>query len=192
MPFEFQMTNNPTPTPYCILEHRHRYAAWAASRASSTKTCRFDVNTGKRIIEAVGLPQLLKHPDLLPSCGEMDVSHNLWREAAIQAAARHGLEVFGHGVAAKLINVYLKGAFVCGGSEMHERVMALHPPIDSLLLEELYANDVGGHRKIWAKARKLRWSKFTAEQYQEVINGIRASMGGRPLWQIEQHWRGYQ
>lgn len=177
---------------YCILEHKHRYSAWAASRAASTKTCRFDVNTGKRIIEVVGLQHLLVNADLLPSSTEMDASHKLWCETAIDAAISHGLTGFGHGVAAKLINVYLKGAFVCGGLEMHERVVELHPPIDSLLLDELYKNDVGGRKKTWALARKRRWSKFDADQYQEVIGCIRLAMNGRPLWQIEEHWRGYQ
>jgi hypothetical protein len=187
------MTTVDTTSAYCILEHRHRYASWAAARAASTsKTCRFTVETGKRIIEAVGLPSLLASPDLLPSSDEMDVAHGRWRDAAIESATGFGLVGFGHGVAAKLINVYLKGAFVCGGSDTHERVVALHPPIDSLLLEELYKNDVGGQRKTWAKAKVQRWSKFNAEQYQEVIDSIRISMAGRPLWLIEEHWCGYQ
>lgn len=174
------------------MEHRHRYAAWAAARAASTKTCRFTVETGKRIIESIGLPSLLAHPDLLPPSDEMDFVHSQWRESAIASAISFGLVGFGHGVAAKLINVYLKGAFVCGGADAHERVIALHPPIDSLLLEELYKNDVGGQRKTWAMAKARRWSKFNAEQYQEVIDSIRISMAGRALWLIEEHWCGHQ
>jgi hypothetical protein len=45
---------------------------------------------------------------------------------------------FTHGIAAKLVNVYLKSVFVCGGRHDHPRVRALHPPIDSLLLDALY------------------------------------------------------
>jgi hypothetical protein len=56
-----------SPSSYCIIEHKHRYSAWAASRAASTNTCRFDVNTGKLIIEAVGLKELLADPELLPT-----------------------------------------------------------------------------------------------------------------------------
>ena len=177
---------------YHIAEHKHRYAAWAASRAASTKTCRFDVMTGKTIIEAVGLHQLLADPLLLPGPGQIDIVHARWCTTAIEVAAAKGLSGFGHGVAAKLINVYLKGAFVCGGQELHPHVQALHPPIDALLLDELYQGDVGGLRKIWSVARKQRWSKFDAGQYQAVIDGIRVALDGQPLWRVEAYWRGYQ
>ncbi|AZD35145.1 hypothetical protein C4K22_2402 [Pseudomonas chlororaphis subsp. aurantiaca] len=178
--------------PYDIAEHRHRYTAWAASRAASTKTCRFDVSTGKAIIEATGLHLLLAGPQLLPPPERIDTQHKIWRETAIEAANNKGLVGFGHGVAAKLINVYLKGTFVCAGHELHPNVQALHPPIDKLLLDELYDHNVGGLRAIWAQARKQRWSKLDTEQYQAVINGIRGVLTERPLWHVEAYWRGYQ
>lgn len=37
--------------PYDILEHRHRFAAWAASRAASVKGCRFSAEQGKAVLE---------------------------------------------------------------------------------------------------------------------------------------------
>lgn len=178
--------------PYTIEEHKHRYTAWAASRAASTKTCRFSVQQGKSIIEATGIQEFLADPALLPLPDEIDFQHRAWRAAAIQSANGMGLGDFSHGIAAKLINVYLKGAFVCAGHQMHANVAALHPPIDSLLLDELYEGRVGGQRETWATARKLRWSKFNSEQYESVIFGIRAAMGESPLWHIERHWRGYQ
>jgi hypothetical protein len=177
---------------YTIDEHKHRYAAWAASRAASTKTCRFEVLIGKEIIEEIGLDKLISDPAKLPSPEKTDSEHRLWRETAIKAAENRGLVGFGHGVAAKLINVYLKGAFVCAGHEAHPNVVALHPPIDSLLLDELYLNNVGGLKKDWALARKLRWSKFDSSQYEAVIKSIRKSMSNSPLWKVESYWRGYQ
>lgn len=177
---------------YTIEVHKHRYAAWAASRAASTKTCRFEVLIGKEIIEEVGLDNLLSSPKELPSPKNIDAEHRIWREKAINAAQERGLVGFGHGVAAKLINVYLKGTFVCGGHENHPNVEALHPPIDSLILDELYLNDVGGLKSDWALARKLRWSKFDSSQYEKVINSIRKAMPSTALWKVESYWRGYQ
>jgi len=177
---------------YNIEEHKHRYAAWAASRAASTKTCRFNVLQGKQIIEAVGLDKLLSDPSKLPTPARIDATHREWRESAIRAATSKDLTGFSHGVAAKLVNVYLKGGFVCGGCEAHANVAALHPPIDSLLLDELYTRDVGGLREEWATARQLRWSKFTSEQYEAVIAAIRTAMAGTALWHVESYWRGYQ
>jgi len=178
--------------PYTIEEHKHRYVAWAASRAASTKTCRFSVQQGKGIIEAVGLHNFLFNPDKLPTPSEIDVRHREWREKAIHTAVNSNLANFSHGIAAKLINVYLKGAFVCAGHESHPNVAALHPPIDKLLLDELCKNDFGGQRECWRAARKQRWSKLTSDQYEAVIQAIRISMNGEPLWQIEAYWRGYQ
>ena len=178
--------------PYTIAEHKHRYTAWAASRAASTKTCRFEVLMGKEIIEVIGLHRLISDPNTLPTPAQIDATHREWRSAAITAANGKGLIGFSHGIAAKLINVYLKGAFVCGGHEGHANVAALHPPIDSLLLDELYSLNVGGLREQWLTARKLRWSKFNSVQYEAVINAIRQAMGTAPLWQVEAYWRGYQ
>lgn len=178
--------------PYTIEEHKHRYAAWAASRAASTKTCRFEVQIGKEIIEEIGLKALISSPRNLPDSEHIDLAHKIWREKAIKAAENRGLEGFSHGIAAKLINVYLKGAFVCGGHESHPNVAALHPPIDSLLLDELYFNNVGGLKGEWSLARKHRWSKFDSAQYEKVIQSIRKAMPNTPLWQVEAYWRGYQ
>ncbi len=177
---------------YTIEEHKHRYAAWAAGRAASTKTCRFEVQIGKEILEEIGLDKLLSSPDNLPPLESIDLEHRFWRQNAIIAAEKRGLVGFGHGVAAKLINVYLKGAFVCAGHEGHPKVEGLHPPVDSLLLDELYVNNVGGLKSDWLLARKLRWSKFNSQQYEAVIQSIRTAMQDKPLWQVESYWRGFQ
>lgn len=178
--------------PYTIADHRHRYAAWAASRAASTKSCRFEVLQGKEFLESVGLQNLIPDIESLPRPAEIDVRHREWRNSAIAAAAARGLVGFSHGIAAKLINVYLKGVSVCGGCEAHPSVQALHPPIDSLLLYTLYAENVGRLKARWQTARKLRWSKLNSEQYEDVISAIRQAMGTTPLWLVEEHWRGHQ
>lgn len=178
--------------PYSIHEHKHRFSAWAASRAATVNGCRFAVEQGKAILEGANLKQLLLGPAKLPDPQNIDVTHNGWRTAVIVAAKHEGLD-FTHGVAAKLINIYLKAGFVCGGHETDPRVQALHPPIDSLLLDELYRQNVGGLRHEWSKAKTTRWSKFTSEQYENVIASIRSALGENvPLWEVEQYWRGYQ
>lgn len=95
-----------------------------------------------------------------------------------------------HGVAAKIINLYLKARFVCGGYHAHERVQALHPPIDSLLLKHLSELNVGGYAESWKQTARKRWSKFESEDYEQVVALIRESLRGAPLWMIEEHWRG--
>lgn len=179
--------------PYCIHEHKHRFSAWAAGRAASVIGCRFSVKTAEAILTDANLKQLLVGPDQLPDPLQIDDTHREWRNAVISEAMKQGLE-FSHSIAAKLINIYLKAGFVCGGYDSDPRVQALHPPIDSLLLDELCRQKVGGERLCteWSKARATRWSNLDSDQYENVISSIRASLGGRPLWEVEQYWRGFQ
>jgi len=174
---------------YSIDEHKHRFAAWAAGRAASVIGCRFPVEDAKAILEKAEMNLLICSPDNLPLPQNMDNIHREWRYKIIKAAADFP---FTHGVAAKLINVYFKAAFVCGGYHNHERVRAMHPPIDSQLLEELSKRNIGGRKNIWNEARIIRWSKFTSGQYEKVIHSIRASMEGSALWEVEKYWKGYQ
>jgi hypothetical protein len=176
---------------YTIEDHKHRFAAWAAGTAASIKGCRFSVEQGKAILETAKLNQLLAGPNNLPLPEETDIKHREWRRSVIGAAKEHEL-LFTHGVAAKLINIYLKASFVCGGYHDHARVRALHPPIDGLLLNELSAQNVGGFRDVWNEARKIRWSKLNSEQYENVISKIRQAMPNNALWEVEKYWRGYQ
>ena len=178
--------------PYSILDHRHRFAAWAASRAASVNGCRFAVEEGKRILELSGVMEIGESINHLPQPIELDEKHREWRNSVIQAAQRHQ-PAFTHGVAAKLINIYFKSIFVCGGQHIDLRVRALHPPIDSVLLDALYTTNVGGLREDWQAARRVRWSKLSSEQYQRLIDCIKTVVPeGIGLWCIEQHWRGYQ
>lgn len=180
--------------PYTVNEHKHRFSAWAASRAASVKGCRFKVQDGKTIIESAQLNLNLCDAGTLPNPDEFDFRHREWRHSIIIAAAALGYE-FTHGVAAKLLNVYLKAAYVCclNGNTPNPRIDAIHPPIDSVLLDELYARNIGGMKTQWAVARNARWSNLSREQYEGLIFHIREVIPvGGGLWQIEEHWQGYQ
>jgi hypothetical protein len=176
---------------YEIELHKHRYAAWAASRGASVIGCRFSVECGRSLLEACGFTARLCRPDQLPRPGMIDPAHRKWRETMIRSALSND-RVFTHGVAAKLINLYLKCRFVCGGHHGHERVDCLHPPIDGVLLKRLTNLDFGGHGKAWRHAAMKRWSKFDSDDYEQVIGLARESLRGAPLWMIEEHWRGNQ
>lgn len=89
------------------------------------------------------------------------------------------------GIAAKLINVYLKSIFVCGGHEEDACVKAIHPPIDSNLLSNL-------EKKSSVKFTSKTWTKFTSVEYQDAIDKVRTYLNGEPLWKIEKYWDGNQ
>jgi len=180
--------------PYTIETHRHTYAAWAASRASSAATtCRFEVKVGKELLEGIGFGNKIVSADNLPSPQTVDKVHKKWREDICKASKKKknkkgSTPKFTHGIAAKLINMYVKSVFVCGPHFDHDRVKAFHPPIDSLLLEELARNDPDlQRRKIWTA---YKWTKMTSPQYEEVIGAVKDMMGDCPLWEIEEYWPG--
>jgi len=170
--------------PYSSVRYQHLFGAWAAGRAASVKGCRFKVSVGRAILEAVGFTPNFSQPEQLPAPAELDRLHRDWRTAAVAGATRKGL-TFTHGVAANLINVYLKCRFA--GHYGNERVAALHPPIDDELLKALINRNVGGLTKDWRRVRRWRWSKFTSEQYECVIALIRQSLKDGPLWSIEEY-----
>jgi hypothetical protein len=176
--------------PYTIYEHTHRFAAWAASTAArSAKGNRFEVKEGKAILEAAGFnAALMEQP--LPRPEHMDHVHREWRQAVIRAADHADYE-FSHGVAAKIINVYLKAGFVHPDHRSDPALDALHPPIDRILLGALQKNDTVRRRQ-WRELKTIGWSRFGSDEYEKAIDLIRTERGGRPLWTVEEHWRGYQ
>lgn len=176
---------------YDIKEHKHRYAAWAASRASSVKGCRFKVRQGGMIIKHLELHDLIDCLEKLPEPGDFDDFHQNLRKKAISKATELGLN-FTHGVTAKLINIYMKTIFICGGYSDRDKTKSIHPPIDALLLKALYKENIGGLEAEWHEAIKICWSKFDSGQYEEVIKNIRAVQKDEPLWKIEEHWQGYR
>lgn len=180
-------------TPYTINQHVHRIAAWAAATAaSSAKGKRFEVKQGVAILEAVGLQRLVGSPDNLPAPADVDTEHCKWRQAAIDEARRQQLKFFTHGLAAKLINVYLKVVFVNTAYAQHPHVAALHPPIDRELLKGLIASGLGQPRT-WRRLRDAAWSAYDSDTYQSAIDEIRKALpSGQALWIIEEHWQGHQ
>lgn len=122
---------------YDINDHRHRFYAWAAATAArQSPKCRFRVKTGVNLIESnlseakenMSLRDIALTPENLPSPDELDDEHEKWRYALCDIAQnKEGLSNFSHGVAAKLINCYFKGVFICGGYINHSKVVGLHP-----------------------------------------------------------------
>jgi hypothetical protein len=177
------------PAFYDIEIHKHRYAAWAASRGASVIGCRFSVECGRALLENCGFTATLCRPEQLPSPASIDDEHRRWRKIVIRGARPRDL-CFTHGIAAKLINLYLKSRFVCGGHHAHERVRSLHPPIDSRLLLRLAETNFRAREREWRTAANRRWSKLESNEYEQLVALMRHSLKGAALWRIEEHWIG--
>lgn len=189
---------------YDLVRHRHRFAAWCASSAARTSpNCRFSVEVGVQLIEESELNALARGWSSLPETeAEFDAMHRSFRNRLVELAPNKvgaGMR-FTHGVAAKLINCYLKPIFLCSAPTRESteqdpfliKQRFIHPPIDRLLLNELYARNFGGVGPFWRQYRDIGWSAFSAEQYEAVVAMARTHLGDRPLWHLEEHWGGYQ
>lgn len=177
---------------YTIEEHKHKFACWAASRAASvSRVCRFRVEEGVKILEGCGFDEKqLKSLDNLPDSDEkFEEKHKEWCKKAIESSKGKVSGEFTYGIAAKLINCYLKARFVCGGHHKAERVGLIHPPIDSLLLKKI-KEKFGNDKDL--KGLKTSWSKFDEVDYDEAIKVIKEITNGEPLWKIEYCWQGYR
>jgi hypothetical protein len=168
---------------------QQRFAGWAAATgASASPICRFKVADGIAILESVGFTKDNLSTSSLPSPKNFNVKHRTWRNAAVLAAKKRRIKM-SHGVAAKLINLYLKSIYICGGRSNHPKVAALHPPIDSILLRELIKISDKKHKQIFVKLSKTRWSKFTSADYELAISTVRSLTHPKPTWTVESLWK---
>ncbi|WP_421796283.1 hypothetical protein [Haliscomenobacter sp.] len=172
-----------------IENHKHKFAVWAAGRAASVLGQRFKVELAKELIDGIELKRYIDYPGSLPD--NFDEEHNAWCEKLIAQSDKK----ISYGVAAKLINVYLKTIFVCGGYHEHEKVKKIHPPIDRLLFKGLALCNVGELKDFWKQHldKGNGWSQFDKSTYIKVIEKIKectASDSG--LYTIEHFWVGHQ
>lgn len=182
---------------YDLDEHRRRFAGWAAATAArASPKCRFSREQGLQLLKESGLSKTSPAWEHLPEATDFDVRHQHLRirlcELAPSILGREN-SGFGPGVAAKLINVYLKALFLSGASlqtaspALMGKANAIHPPIDRLLLEGLAKNDISARRDFWRQRIRTGWSSFSHEEYEATINEIRHVTGGA-LWKIERYW----
>ena len=196
-------------------EHVFRYAAWAASTAAgASQKCRFKVSKGLKLLEEADLNKLAKGFHYLEDVEGFDI----WHDEKCEELTKKAKEIlndtksgekprFTYGVAAKLLNCYLKTIFVTQfigslSANEREKVSAIHPPIDRLLLnsiktnlKQIYADsEIEEKRKFWKSKDIQSWSLYEARDYKKVIGEIKQIQEKRnqPLWKIEAFWPGHQ
>ena len=182
---------------YSKEEHIFRAAAWAASRsASSVKGYRFRVKEGQKILENTGFNKITSISDLL-SPENFDKWHDEKCQAVIKELDKIDIDKidpreFSYGIAAKLINIYLKAVLLCGCNYNDKRMRVVHPPIDRVLLQGmLNSKNIPDKYKVVFREH-IAWSKYKREHYFEVIKAIKAIQGDEGLWAVEEYWQGYQ
>jgi hypothetical protein len=172
-----------TKLPYTIKLARHRFALWAAYRASQAGSAQA---TGPALIaalESCGIVQFLQKPsnhNLTEK--QYDSYFDTFASAALTHLQTHAAREVSYGVAAKLVAVYIKSAFVLAGKSRTNAARHFPPAIDSKLLEALdRAHGI-------ALAKSYRWQKLSRTQYWVLLRELRVLAAGRALWRLEKDW----
>jgi len=101
--------------------------------------------------------------------------------------AQKHLETIGkpikYGIAAKLVSVYFKSAFVLCGNEKTRLACNVPPPIDSHLLNGI---DKASGTNL---SERYKWTKLEKKDYMELLKELREIYGKeKPLWHLEKYW----
>ena len=172
---------------YDSNEHAHRFAVWAASTAGRASIkCRFTVAQGKAMMESNGFTSSLQ----VPIQAEFDHWHRGQRQRFIGSGQIKNMT---HGVAGKLIDVYLKARYL--GSLKREEFSSdyFHPPLDDILIKGIKFGMKIGDLPRLALPKNKAWSTFSSEDYESWIKIVsKLVQVDQPLWMIETHWRGHQ
>ena len=179
---------------YSLHDHKHRFSVWVASTAAmASPKCSFTVEIGKKILESADIEKSIQSIPKIKTQDKFDKWHTDICNRLISKAKNFNIKgSFTFGVAAKLLNCYLKSYFI----DHLDRLKFIHPPIDRLLLLKLADKNFGDNKRFWGKKAKKGWSNFEKEDYSEVIKNIKETLnkidGSSSLWKIEYYWVGYQ
>ena len=172
---------------YDHFEHRHRFAAWAASRAAQRGLTSTEVLCAA--IEASALPEFVRSSEALNiDAVAFERQHRSWCRAILKFLKRRGIEEATYGRAAKLVAIYLKAMVVVGPCASSELAAMAHPPIDSMLLKRI-ATIAAVEPSLRLRLRSIAWTKLDEKEYYSLIAALRSVMvPSDPWWKLEEYW----
>lgn len=218
---------------YSLDIHKHRFACWcAATAASQVKTFRFRVETGRKLIE-LGAGQheppneskflkTIRSIQVFTAQSQFDDWHTTVIENMLGNSHLQGVldeenkrkqktkatfildqSNFTYGIAAKLLNCYLKAFYLESLESGFGRL--IHPPIDRLLFQGLVEEDEGREFFVFQKFVDERhlsgypklpaWTSLDKIAYIAIVSRIKLYLENseiESLWQIEEAWKGHQ
>ena len=168
---------------YDLFEHRHRFAVWAAARASQRGFTSVDVL--REALERSDIVRFVQNPESLETDEIAFLAHHRsWCTAVVERLQNRGIANVSYGRAAKLIAVYLKAMIVVGPHATSSLASVAHPPIDRILLQNLPSSDVASPNK--SKWRVTTWTTLDAAGYYALVSELREVLAKNgPLWPLE-------
>lgn len=176
-----------TKARYDLREHRHRFAVWAAARASQRGFT--TVDNLRNALQATDIQEVLSAPSTFHlSAAQFDALHRRWCSSICESLTKRRIPEVTYGRAAKLIAVYLKTTVIMGDGCGSSFGRNLHPPIDRVLLHALASSDKisSPHKKWW---RSINWTQMDRSAYYQLIGQLRNVIPkDKPFWTIEEYW----
>jgi len=173
---------------YDLAEHRHRFAVWAAARASQRGFTTVEIL--RDALEATDIRGVLTAVATL-QLQEVDFEtlHRRWCSSICSTLSHRQIAKITYGRAAKLVAVYLKATILMGEGWDTPFGRSMHPPIDRTLLQRLASSErvKSPHTAAW---RSVNWTHLTESEYYRLIAQLREVIpDGKPFWVIEEHWQ---
>jgi hypothetical protein len=168
---------------YDFEEHVHRFAVWTAAKAvqaarsKSSKNKRdLGNNNVKSAIEKSGLREFARSHETC-TFEEFEKRHVEFCEFMMQYFKRP------FGIAAKIVNIYLKTAVVLTSNGNSKLAKMIHPPIDSRFLDNFCKEAENKD----LKKSKIKWTKMNSKIYSCVMDRVRKKYP-EALWRAEEYW----
>lgn len=163
---------------YNFEKHAHNFAVWASARAVQTarKKCKRKLNT-KNIYASIMKSGLYDFAKVKPNLDqeEFDLLHESFCSAIKKYLGAS------YGLAAKIVNIYLKVTILVEDKGESRISKVLHPPIDSILLKNFAI------RHQIKDLRNQKWSKLNKIEYKRILNIIKGKYSNC-LWVSEENW----
>lgn len=173
--------------PYDLLEHRHRFSAWAAAIAAKRDFTK--VKNLKDAIEQCGIVSFLINDNaMFTDEATFKKHHKIWCRSIVDFLVGKGIAKVTYGRAAKLVAVYLKSMVIMEPHANSTLASVAHPPIDRILLQNLSRSPeiVNPDRRLW---RFINWTELDEQSYYDLASQLRNCLkDDEPFWSLERFW----
>lgn len=159
--------------------YNHEFAVWTAARASQR-----NFTTSKIIKQAINDSDL--NPYRIDFNFDSQIEFDKWHKKICHNLVRNLRKAVDdkkvtYGRVAKIVNIYLKTAYIIPNKGKSELTKYIHPPIDRVLLKNLMKEfpDIG--------IKKISWTSFTEKDYTDIIDRLK-NLKLEHLWEVEEYW----
>jgi hypothetical protein len=159
---------------------RLEFFAWASARAAQAGSSKTTVAVLRSAL--VDADAANWHRTIAVTSAQ---GYDAWHIGTIEGVHRKlvgSVPSIGWGIAAKLVNVFIKGRWLLDAAHTGPMRSFGHPAIDSILLRLIDKSHGTDY------ARSLRWQHMTRQDYEGVIAALRQRHPHEAIWTIEEGW----